>query len=129
MGLRRHLTAAGAVAAALAAAAGAPSAAPATRATVGDGGWSWFADPRAVHHHGRAHRTYFGWVDRAGSVRVAAYDHGSRVRTSRPSASASASTTTTTRRCTSGPTGASSPSFRATAATGSSSASRRARRT
>lgn len=42
--------------------------------TLGDGAWSWFADPRAVHDPVRG-RTYVGWVNRDGDVKVAAYDH------------------------------------------------------
>src|SRR5690606_4415165 len=30
-----------------------------------DGGWCWFADPRAVYRNGRI---YTGWVDSGGSV-------------------------------------------------------------
>ncbi len=47
-------------------------------ASLGDGAWSWFADPRAVHHQGR---TYIGWVARDGDVKVSAYDHATRSRT------------------------------------------------
>ena len=39
------------------------------------GAWSWFGDPRAVYHEGVHRRTYTGWVDRAGSVQVASFDH------------------------------------------------------
>jgi hypothetical protein len=39
--------------------------------TLGHGAWSWFGDPRAVSH-GR--RTYVGWIDGRGDVRIAAYD-------------------------------------------------------
>ena len=46
--------------------------------TVGDGGWSWFGDPRAVFFAGRHRRTYVGWVSRDGRVMVASFDHGSR---------------------------------------------------
>ena len=45
---------------------------------VGDGGWSWFGDPRAVFFAGRHRRTYVGWVSRDGRVMVASFDHGSR---------------------------------------------------
>jgi hypothetical protein len=48
---------------------------------VGSGAWSWFADPRAVFHAGAHRRTYVGWVDTAGDVRVASHDHDSGVRT------------------------------------------------
>jgi len=55
-------------------------AAPAAAAerSVGDGAWSWFGDPRAVTHDGR---TYIGWVDQEGDVKVSSYDHatGERV--------------------------------------------------
>ena len=45
---------------------------------VGDGAWSWFGDPRAVTHDGR---TYVGWVDQEGDIKVSSYDHatGERV--------------------------------------------------
>jgi hypothetical protein len=46
--------------------------------SLGDGAWSWFADPRAVHHQGR---TYIGWVARDGDVKVSAYTHATRART------------------------------------------------
>ena len=46
--------------------------------TLGDGGWSWFGDPRAVHFAGRERKTYVGWVDREGAVVVASFDHRSR---------------------------------------------------
>lgn len=41
-----------------------------------DAAWSWPGDPRAVTHVGEHARTYVGWVDRRGSVRVTSYDHG-----------------------------------------------------
>jgi hypothetical protein len=41
------------------------------------GGWSWFGDPRAVHHEGTYRRTYTGWVAVDGSIQVASYDHDS----------------------------------------------------
>ena len=53
---------------------------PVTR-ELGGGAWCWFADPRAVYHAGSLRQTYVGWIDRAGDVRVAAYDHGTHVRT------------------------------------------------
>ena len=46
--------------------------------TLGDGGWSWFGDPRAVFHLGEFRRTYAGWVSRDGDIAVASFDHGSR---------------------------------------------------
>jgi BNR repeat-containing family member/Concanavalin A-like lectin/glucanases superfamily/PKD domain len=55
------------------------SAGPATaQVPVGDGAWSWFGDPRALTHAGR---TYVGWVDREGDVKVSSYHHatGERV--------------------------------------------------
>lgn len=39
---------------------------------VEDGAWCWFADPRAVR---RGDTTFIGFVDRTGSVKIAAYDH------------------------------------------------------
>jgi BNR repeat-containing family member/Concanavalin A-like lectin/glucanases superfamily/PKD domain len=54
------------------------SAAPAyAQAPLGDGAWSWFGDPRAVHHEGR---TYVGWVDHDGDIKVSSYDHDTRER-------------------------------------------------
>jgi hypothetical protein len=41
-----------------------------------DGAWNWPGDPRAVTHVREHARTYVGWVDGRGSVRVASYDHG-----------------------------------------------------
>ncbi|HEX6053895.1 MAG TPA: BNR-4 repeat-containing protein [Gemmatimonadaceae bacterium] len=46
--------------------------------TLGDGAWSWFADPRVVHYKGK---TYAGWVDRGGDVKVSAYDHATLTKT------------------------------------------------
>ena len=51
------------------------------QSTFGDGAWSWFADPRAVHHQGAHRRTYVGWVARDGDVKVSAYDHDTLTRT------------------------------------------------
>jgi hypothetical protein len=39
---------------------------------TGDGGWSWFGDPRAVHHNGR---TYIGTIASDGDVLVGSYNH------------------------------------------------------
>jgi BNR repeat-containing family member len=45
------------------------------------GAWTWFGDPRAVHHEGAHRRTYTGWVAPDGSIQVASFDHdtGQRV--------------------------------------------------
>jgi hypothetical protein len=43
--------------------------------TLGHGAWSWFGDPRAVTS---GERTYVGWIDRRGNVRIAAYDGRAR---------------------------------------------------
>jgi hypothetical protein len=43
--------------------------------TIGEGAWSWFADPRAVYYAGAHRRTYVGWVGDAGDIRVLAYDY------------------------------------------------------
>ncbi|MEA2193487.1 MAG: hypothetical protein QOI73_3608 [Solirubrobacteraceae bacterium] len=45
---------------------------------LGDGGWCWFGDPRAVHFKGRHRRTYVGWVSRDGEITVASFDHATR---------------------------------------------------
>jgi rhamnogalacturonyl hydrolase YesR len=39
-----------------------------------DGGWCWFADPRAVSHGGN---TFAGWVTEDGSIQVGAFDEKS----------------------------------------------------
>jgi PKD repeat protein len=44
---------------------------------IGDGAWSWFGDPRAVTHNGR---TYVGWVDLEGDIKVSSFNHGTRER-------------------------------------------------
>ena len=41
---------------------------------IGDGAWSWFGDPRAVSHNDR---TYVGWVDLEGDIKVSSFDHRS----------------------------------------------------
>jgi hypothetical protein len=43
--------------------------------TLGHGAWSWFGDPRAVTRDGR---TYVGWIDTRGDVRIAAFDARTR---------------------------------------------------
>lgn len=50
-----------------------PTAASRTVAT--SGAWCWFGDPRAVHLDGEHQRTYVGYVDGHGHVKVAQYDH------------------------------------------------------
>jgi len=55
-------------------------AADARAATLGRGAWSWFGDPRAVHYEGEHRRTYVGWIDRRGAVRLASVDHDSGAR-------------------------------------------------
>ena len=68
----------GAAAAAVLVALVAAAPAGAAERPVGDGAWSWFGDPRAVTHNGR---TFVGWVDREGDIKVSSYDHttGARV--------------------------------------------------
>jgi PKD repeat protein len=67
-----------AVLVALVCALGATAPAQAAVPPIGEGAWSWFGDPRAVT---RDDRTYVGWVDREGDVKVSSYDHttGERV--------------------------------------------------
>jgi PKD repeat protein len=48
---------------------------------LGDGAWSWFADPRGVRYDGSHKRTYVGWVAQDGDVKVSAYDHDTLSRT------------------------------------------------
>jgi BNR repeat-containing family member/PKD domain/Concanavalin A-like lectin/glucanases superfamily len=52
--------------------------AQAQQAPLGGGAWSWFGDPRAVHSGGK---TFVGWVDLEGDIKVMSYDHstGERV--------------------------------------------------
>jgi hypothetical protein len=49
-------------------------------ARLGAGAWSWFGDPRAVHYEGDHRRTYVGWIDRAGAVRLTSVDHDTGAR-------------------------------------------------
>lgn len=51
-----------------------PAVGAATRDVVADGAWSWFGDPRAVHHEGAHRRTYVGYVTSQGDVAVSSYD-------------------------------------------------------
>lgn len=53
---------------------------PSRREIAGDGAWCWFGDPRAVYHEGSYKRTYVGWVDSAGNIKVGSYDHVSKAR-------------------------------------------------
>jgi hypothetical protein len=46
--------------------------------TLGDGGWSWFGDPRAVTYAGKHTRTYIGWLSRGGDVTVQSYDEDTK---------------------------------------------------
>jgi putative BNR repeat neuraminidase/concanavalin A-like lectin/glucanase superfamily protein/PKD domain-containing protein len=46
--------------------------AEAQQTPLGGGAWSWFGDPRAVHHDGK---TFVGWVDLEGDIKVMSYDH------------------------------------------------------
>jgi hypothetical protein len=55
-------------------------AAEAGAARLGPGAWSWFGDPRAVHYDGEHRRTYVGWIDRRGAVRLTSVDHDSGAR-------------------------------------------------
>ncbi len=63
-----------AVATLLSCGAMASSAADAAVPPIGTGAWSWFGDPRAVTYDGR---TYVGWVDLEGDIKVSSYDHAS----------------------------------------------------
>lgn len=42
---------------------------------TGDGAWCWVGDPRAVYYEGEHRRTYVGWVNAQGDIRVASFDH------------------------------------------------------
>ncbi len=50
---------------------------PGIRTLSNDGAWCWFSDPRAVYYNGTYRRTYTGWVDSEGNIRVGYYDHDS----------------------------------------------------
>src|SRR5829696_3736402 len=52
----------------------AAQASPERSVSLGSGAWSWFSDPRGMHHRGRHCRTYVGWIDGRGSVVVASMD-------------------------------------------------------
>jgi PKD repeat protein len=70
----------GAVAALLSVLAWATPAA-AQQAPLGGGAWSWFGDPRAVYVPsdvpGQPGKTFVGWVDLEGDIKVMSYDHAS----------------------------------------------------
>ncbi|HEV3378807.1 MAG TPA: BNR-4 repeat-containing protein [Thermoleophilaceae bacterium] len=56
--------------------------ASAAQPPLGGGAWSWFGDPRAVTHaHEGSYKTFVGWVDLEGDIKVSSYDHntGERV--------------------------------------------------
>ena len=40
-----------------------------------DGAWCWIADPRAVYYEGRYKRTYVGWVNKKGDIKIGYYDN------------------------------------------------------
>lgn len=44
-----------------------------------DGAWCWFNDPRAIYYKGIKEQTYFTWVDKAGDMMVASYNHVTHV--------------------------------------------------
>jgi PKD repeat protein len=59
----------------------APAAAQQT--PLGGGAWSWFGDPRAVTVPGTAGestKTFVGWVDLEGDIKVSSYDHSTEER-------------------------------------------------
>ena len=45
---------------------------------LGAGAWSYFGDPRAIHHDGR---TFTGWISTTGNVWVASHAPGRQPRT------------------------------------------------
>jgi hypothetical protein len=51
------------------------AAAPRQIEIAASGGWSWFGDPRALHHEGEYRRTYLGYITSTGDIGVAQYDH------------------------------------------------------
>jgi hypothetical protein len=46
-----------------------------------DGAWCWFADPRAVYLRRAQKKTYVGWVDRSGSIKISSYDYRKKFET------------------------------------------------
>ncbi|MFA6160259.1 MAG: BNR-4 repeat-containing protein [Parcubacteria group bacterium] len=42
---------------------------------IEDGAWCWFQDPRAVNYDGKFSRTYFGFVNKKGDIKIAYYDN------------------------------------------------------
>lgn len=60
----------------LAGVAPAEAASARSAAVVSNGAWSWFQDPRAVHHVGQFDRTYVGYVTSAGDIEVLSIDNG-----------------------------------------------------
>ncbi|MDR1808945.1 MAG: BNR-4 repeat-containing protein [Prevotella sp.] len=44
-----------------------------------NGAWCWFADPRALYYNGTQEQTYFCWVNTAGDILVASYNHATGI--------------------------------------------------
>jgi len=42
---------------------------------VSDGIWCWFQDPRAIRYVGTYDKTYIGFVDSSGNIKIASYNH------------------------------------------------------
>lgn len=57
-----------------------PSSPPAWQevTTLTGGAWNWFQDPKAVRYVGTYDNTYWGWVDKTGSIWIGSYNHKSQ---------------------------------------------------
>jgi hypothetical protein len=51
------------------------------REFIGEGAWCWFGDPRTVYHAGQRRLTLAAWADSDKNIRVASYDHDSKMQT------------------------------------------------
>ncbi len=49
-----------------------------------DAVWSWHNKPEAIHYVGTQDRTYVGWINQAGEIRVGQYDHNTKAWTVSP---------------------------------------------
>jgi PKD repeat protein len=55
--------------------------AQAAQSSFGGGAWSWFGDPRAVTiDENGVRKTFVGWVDHQGDIKVSSYDHDAEER-------------------------------------------------
>jgi len=43
-----------------------------------EGAWCWFQDPRAIRYVGTYDKTYWGYVNKSGDIKIGSYDHDSQ---------------------------------------------------